>query len=153
LIAIPKQNWRTQIIYKLNRAVILRNRIELLWYNKNSDNAENGFLNFFDLLYKPLLKPFSGNMRLQYFETGGYDSRIYAYENDVLYGYSIPAFYDKGWRYYVNFNYDIRKNLSVWLRWAQTIYQDKKIIGSGLDEIPGNKKSEIKLQVIWFLKS
>jgi len=153
LVAIPKQNWRTQIIYKLNRTVTLRNRIELLWYNKNSNNAENGFLNFFDLLCKPFLKPFSANMRLQYFETGGYDSRIYAYENDVLYGYSIPAFYDKGWRYYVNFNYDIRKNFSVWLRWAQTIYQDKKIIGSGLDEIPGNKKSEIKLQVIWVLKN
>jgi hypothetical protein len=149
LVAIPKQNWRTQIIYKLDKVVTLRTRFELLWYNKNSNNAENGFLNFFDLLYKPLLKPYSGNLRLQYFETGGYDSRIYAYENDVLYGYSIPAFYDKGWRYYLNFNYDIQKNLSVWLRWAQTIYRDKKNIGSGLDEIPGNKKSEIKLQVIW----
>jgi hypothetical protein len=152
LIAIPKQNWRTQINYKLDRTVTLRNRIEILWFNKNSDNPENGFLNFFDILCKPLLKPFSGNLRLQYFETDGYDSRIYAYENDVLYGYSIPGFYDKGWRYYLNFNYDLKKNLSFWFRWAQTIYQDKKTVGSGLDEIAGNKKTEIKLQLIWILK-
>ena len=31
---------------------------------------------------------------------------------------------------------------------AQTIYPDKKIIGTGLDEIMDNKKTEIKLQAI-----
>ena len=94
-----------------------------------------------------MLKPFSGVLRLQYFETDGYNSRIYAYENDVLYSYSIPAFYDKGYRYYVTFNYDLTQKLSFWLRWAQTIYRDKTSIGSGLDEIDGNKRSEIKFQV------
>ncbi|HKB45305.1 MAG TPA: hypothetical protein VKC90_12980, partial [Chitinophagaceae bacterium] len=70
-----------------------------------------------------------------------------AYENDVLYSYSIPAFFDKGFRYYFTLNYDLNKKLSLWLRWAQTIYRDKKTIGSGLDEIQGNHRSEIKLQV------
>ena len=37
------------------------------------------------------------------------------YENDVLYGFSIPVFYDKGYRYYVNLNYDVTKRLSLWL--------------------------------------
>jgi hypothetical protein len=55
---------------------------------------------FFDILYKPLLAPYAAVLRLQYFETDSYNSRIYAYENDVLYSYSIPAFYDKGFRYY-----------------------------------------------------
>lgn len=151
LVAIPKQSWRTQINYKVSKSIELRNRLELLWWNKNSSNAETGFLNYFDVLYHPLLRSYSGNVRFQYFETDGYDSRIYAYENDVLYSYSIPSFYNKGWRYYINFSCDIKKNLSVWFRWAQTIYSDKKIIGSGLDEILGNKKSEIKLQIIWSL--
>jgi hypothetical protein len=150
LVAIPKQSWRSQINFKLDKAITLRSRMELLKYNKNTEHTENGFLQVFDFLYKPLLKPFSGNVRLQYFETDGYNSRIYAYENDVLYGYSIPAFYDKGWRYYFNFNYNLRKHLSFWFRWSQTVYRDKKTLGSGLDEIPGNKKSEVKLQTIWF---
>ena len=130
----------------------MRSRVELLWYdnkNDNAANAEKGFLSFLDFLYKPLLAPYSAVLRLQYFETDSYNSRIYAYENDVLYSYSIPAFYDKGFRYYLTLNYDLNKRISLWLRWAQTIYRDKAIIGSGLDEIKGNKKSEIKLQARW----
>jgi hypothetical protein len=148
LILIPKQDWRTQVSYKINSSITLRNRIELLWYDKKESNSENGFLTFFDCIYKPLLKPYSGNVRVEYFETGGYNSRIYTYENDVLYSFSIPGFFDKGYRYYINLNYDPVRNLSVWLRWAQTIYKNKTIIGSGLDEIPGNLRSEIKLQMM-----
>lgn len=98
-----------------------------------------------------MLKPFSGILRLQYFETDGYNSRLYAYENDVLYSYSIPAFFDKGFRYYLNLNYDLTRKLTLWVRWAQTIFRDKKSIGSGLDEIEGNSRSELRLQVRLFL--
>ena len=88
-------------------------------------------------------------MRLQYFETDGYNSRIYAYESDVLYSYSIPAFFDKGFRYYLNLNYDLTKKLSCWVRFAQTIYRNRNTVGSGLDEIQGNRKSEMRFQVRW----
>jgi len=156
-VLIPKQSWRTQISYKINAAITVRNRIEMLWYDKDArlddpvgreNDFETGFLSFFDLLYKPLVKPYSGNIRLEYFETGGYNSRIYTYENDVLYSFSIPGFYDKGYRYYINLSYDLKKNLSAWVRWAQTIYKNKASVGSGLDEIPGNHRSEIKIQMM-----
>ena len=146
LAAIPKQSWRTQVSYKVSSALGLRNRIELLWYDNKGVNKENGFLTFFDLIYKPLLSAYSGVLRLQYFETDGYNSRIYAYENDVLYSYSIPAFSDKGFRYYLTLNYDLSKKISFWLRWAQTIYRGKNTVGSGLDEINGNRRTELKLQ-------
>ena len=85
-------------------------------------------------------------MRLQYFETDSYNSRMYAYENDVLYSFSIPVFYDKGYRYYLNLNYDLTKKISLWFRFAQTIYPGKIAIGSGLDQINSSHKSEIKVQ-------
>jgi len=147
LTSKAKQSWRTQVSYKINPAIALRNRIELLWYDNKSVNKENGFLTFFDIIYKPMLRPMSGVLRLQYFETDSYDSRIYAYENDVLYSYSIPPFSDKGFRYYVTFNYDLTKKISFWFRWAQTIYKERTTVGSGLDEIQGNKRSDLKLQV------
>ena len=146
LVYLPHQNWRTQISYKINTSIMLRSRFEILWYDKDGPNKENGFLTFFDFVYKPLLKPYSGNIRLQYFETDGYNSRIYAFENDVLFSYSIPAFYDKGFRYYININYDLSRKISFWVRWAQTIYRDKSSIGTGLDEILGNHRSEIKIE-------
>lgn len=145
----PKQGLRSQFNYKLDNQFTLRSRVELAWFDKRGDNPQNGFLTFVDVLYKPVLKPFSGNIRLLYFETDGYDSRMYAFENDVLYSYSIPVFFDKGYRYYVNANYDFSKKISVWMRFAQTIYADKNEIGSGLDLIRGNAKSEVKLQMIY----
>ncbi|MBA3675353.1 MAG: helix-hairpin-helix domain-containing protein [Chitinophagaceae bacterium] len=148
VIIKPKQNWRTQLIYKVNAAFTFRTRIEIQWYDKRGNTPEQGFLTYADVIFKPLQKPYSGNIRLQYFETDSYNSRVYAYENDVLYSFSIPVYYDKGYRYYLNLNYDVSRKWAFWLRFAQTIYPDKKTIGSGLDEIKGNKKTELKLQSI-----
>ncbi|HEU5165715.1 MAG TPA: hypothetical protein VFU29_09270 [Chitinophagaceae bacterium] len=145
IVSLPRQNWRTQISYRINQTFAVRSRTELLWYDKNGKNAENGFLTFFDVIYKPPLKNYIGNIRLQYFETDDYNSRIYAYENDVLFYYSIPAFHDQGFRYYINVNYNLNSNISFWLKWSQTLYQNIASIGSGLDEIPGSKKSEIRM--------
>ncbi len=150
-VALPKQNLRVQAGYKVSAAITFRNRVEMIWYDKNGNHSEKGFLAFFDLIYKPLLRPYSAVLRLQSFETEGFNSRLYAYENDVLYSYSIPVFFDKGYRYYLTCNYDITKKLSAWLRWSQTIYRDKELIGSGPDEVQGNKKSSLKLQVRYIL--
>jgi hypothetical protein len=143
----PRQNVRTQVNFKINPVITLRNRVEMIWFDKKGGGAQNGFLSYADILFKPLQKKYSGNFRIQYFETDGYDSRLYAYENDILYSFSIPVFYDKGYRYYLNFNYDINKKFSLWARWAQTIYLNKKSVGTGLDKISGNKKTEVKLQL------
>ena len=145
IVSLPRQNWRTQISYRINQSFAVRSRTEVLRYDKKGKNAENGFLTFFDVVYKPPLKNYSGNIRVQYFETDDYNSRIYAYENDVLFYYSIPAFYDQGYRYYVNINYNLNSNISFWLKWSQTLYQNVESIGTGLDEIPGSKKSEIRV--------
>jgi Helix-hairpin-helix motif len=149
VIIQPRQNWRTQFSYKVNTVITLRTRAELVWFNTQAPQKEQGFLTYFDFLYKPQLKPLSAAMRLQYFETDGYNTRLYAYENDVLYSYSIPVFYDKGIRYYCNINYDVSRKLSIWARVAQTIFNGKTLIGSGLDEIKGNRRTEIKLQMLY----
>jgi hypothetical protein len=136
----------------------LKNRVELLWYNggRNTEN-EKGFSAFTELFYK-MNNSFSINMRLHYFETAGYDSRIYAYEQDVPYSFSIPLFQGKGLRYYVNIKQDMsalllpgrRRKMDwiAWLRLAQFLYEPGTGIGSGLDEIPGIRKTECKLQLI-----
>lgn len=148
IVAKPRQNWRVHFSYAVNPNFTLRSRVDMLWYDKKGKSSEEGFLIFAEGSYKPAFS-FSANIRLQYFETSGYNSRIYAYENDVLFSYSVPAFFDKGLRYYCNINYDVNKKLSVWFRWAQTVYKNKKTIGSGLDEIEGNRRSEIKLQTLF----
>ena len=149
VLARPRQDLRSQIRYKINRQFTFRSRVEVLWFDKRGEASENGYLMFTDFIYKPMLGRFSGNLRLQYFETDGYNSRLYAYENDVLYSYAIPVFYDKGFRWYVNMAYDVTRQLTFWLKVAQTRYPEKYGIGSGLDFIDNNKRSEVKLQAMY----
>lgn len=149
VVAQPRKNWRTHLVYKVNPVFTIRSRAEIVWFDKKGAAEEQGFLMFADLLYKPLMARVSGNMRLQYFETEGYNSRLYAFENDVLYSYSIPVFYDKGYRAYLNGSYDISKKITIWARWARFIYADRNVIGSGLDEIQGRYKTEVKFQMMY----
>lgn len=145
VIPFSNRSWRTQINYQVSKVFSIRQRVELLWFNNERADPEKGFLSFFDVFCKPLFKPFNTNIRIQYFESNSYNSRLYAFENDVLYYYSVPAFYDKGWRYYMNIRWNINSILSVWVKWAQSIYPDKSSIGSGLDEIQGKKRSEARI--------
>jgi hypothetical protein len=144
----PKQNLRGQVSYILSRSLKIRARVELCWYDMKQSDSKKGILVFNDLIFKPYKSSWAVNLRLQYFNTGNYDSRLYAFENDVLYSYTIPVFYDKGYRYYLNIRYKPGKRLSFWTRFAQTIYSSKKEIGNGLDLIKGNVRSEIKFQGI-----
>ena len=144
-----KQNWRTQFYYKLTNTFTFRSRVETVLFDKKGKAFEKGFLMYADVLYNPPLKNFSGNIRLQYFETDGYNSRLYAFENDILYYFSIPVFYGKGFRYYLNLNYDITRKLTIWAKAAQYFYPDQTKTGSSLDEINKNHKTEVKLQVLY----
>jgi hypothetical protein len=144
-----RQSWQTQVSCQLNKFIVARSRMDIVWFDKRSDNKETGFLAYLDLIYKPLGKKYNGVLRLQYFETGGYNSRIYAYENDVLYSNSIPAFFQKGFRYYISLSYDVTKRISCWFRYARVIYPGQPEIGSGSDMIKENKKTEIKMQVLY----
>lgn len=140
-----KQNLRLNLATQLNRKLTLKARTELLWFAGNG-HEEQGFLMYVETAVAPT-KKWNTNLRLQYFETGGYDSRLYAYESDVLYGFSIPGFFDKGFRYYVNVSHDLTKRFTFWIRVSQTNYLQAETIGSGLDEINGHTKTEVKLQL------
>lgn len=145
----PRQNIRANMVYDLTRKLSLRSRAEAIWL-KNNASSEKGFLTYIESIYKPVAKV-SLAIRVQYFTTDSYNSRLYAYEQDVLYSYSVPFFYDKGWRYYINLHYAVNKKIDGWLRMAQTIYANQQTIGSGLEAIDGNKKTDIRLQLRYLL--
>jgi hypothetical protein len=44
--------------------------------------------------------------------------------------------------------YKATEQLDIWLRVARMAYTDRKSIGSGCDEIEGNRKTEVKVQLL-----
>ena len=144
---VSKQNYRAEVNWRLNRKFSFQNRLELVNFKKGNAAIERGYLVYQDIDYAPMSSRFSGNIRLAYFNTDSYNSRVYAYEDDVLYGFSFGMYNGKGARTFLNMKYRLMRRLDVWTRYAIFIYQDAETVGSGLDEIQGNLKSEFKLQL------
>lgn len=137
---------RYHISYQLSKTLEMKNRIEYARYTEDAGVEEEGFMFYQDVIYKPKKVPLSLSFRYAIYNTS-YNTRMYAYENDILYAFSIPAYYDKGTRTYLTLKYTIAKGVDIWLRYGQFYYADKDVIGSGLTEIQGKTKSEVKAQV------
>jgi hypothetical protein len=78
---------------------------------------------FQDIEYQSATLPIVVQMRMQAFDARQWNNRIYAYENDVLYAYSIPNVYGLGGRFLVNVRYKINDMFAIYLRVSETIYQ------------------------------
>ncbi|MBK9984073.1 MAG: helix-hairpin-helix domain-containing protein [Saprospiraceae bacterium] len=139
---------RLNINNMLDKTIQLRTRLEWSFYDFNSDH-ENGFLVYQDFLYKPVSSPWSLSGRVVLFDTDSFNTRIYTYENDLIYYYAIPAFSDKGSRYYINLRYKGIRHLTAEIKYARTQWLDMTTVGSGNDEIQGNRRSEIRGQLIY----
>jgi hypothetical protein len=85
--------------------------------------------------------------RYALFDTDDYDNRQYVYERDVWLAFTLPAYSGVGIRSYVMAEYTFTRTLSIWLRWAYTTYNDREVIGSGADAIPGNTRNDVRTQV------
>ena len=72
-----------------------------------------------------------------------------AYENDVLYAYSIPMMYGRGTRTYLLITWKPIDNLTIWARASRTSYADRDAIGTSPNMIDSNHKTEFKLQIRW----
>jgi len=109
-----------------------------------------GILASQDMSYELTVIPLKIDFRYQVFDAAEYDNRIYSYEKDVLYAFSIPMYYGLGSRYYLNLKYKLNKQFSFWFKVAQTVYaDDRESVGSGKEAITGNRKTDMRLLVKW----
>ena len=141
------QQIRLNFIFSPIESLKLHSRIEFVKTNEEGLPNETGYLVFQDVIWKKMNVPFSVTLRYALFQTDAWSARLYAYENDVLYSYSIPAYYGKGARIYGIFKFDIRRNIDLWIRIAQWTYTDRDEISSGDSAIEGFRKTDCTLQM------
>lgn len=152
LETVNKKSYRINYSYTITPSIKARSRFEFSSYKPESSKEQKGYLLYQDFIYNSISSPVSVTLRYSLFHTDDYNTRIYTYENDVLGAYSIPAFYDKGSKWYILLNYSVTRNLDLWLRYSHLTYIHKEVISEGtLNEINGNVKSEMKLQAVFKL--
>lgn len=138
---------RLNFIFSPTESLKLHSRLELVKTNEEGLPTENGYLVFQDVTWKKMGVPCTVTFRYALFQTDSWSTRLYAYENDVLYSYSIPAYYGKGARIYGIFKFDVRRNIDVWFRIAQWTFTDRDQISSGDSAITGFRKTDCTVQL------
>jgi hypothetical protein len=103
--------------YSVSDKLMLITRMEYKIANP-SESRGSGLVQ--DLNYNFRKIPLTIWLRSCVFYTGSWESRIYFYENDLLYSYSIPAYSEEGSRSYIMTKWEIGRFAEVRVRYAVT---------------------------------
>ncbi len=139
-----KRNYLLNLDYHPNDIISLKSRLQ--WSEFNFEGVKTGgFAIIQDFNFK--IRKIKLGTRFALFDGDDFENRQFAYEKDVLYAFSIPAYSGVGIRNYLLLQYTLNNRLTFWARLSRTTRQDSGEIGSGLDKINGNHKTDLKLQV------
>ena len=144
---VLQRNYRINFSYKVTEGITLKSRAEIMTLNRPSSPNETGFLIYQDLLIRPKTWPIDMSMRYAFFDTDSYDTRLYAFESNALYVFSVPAYFYKGTRAYLMVRWTFLRKFDLWARYAVNLYTDRDSLGSGAEMINTNRKSEVTLQL------
>lgn len=92
---------------------------------------------------------YSCHASFTYFNSDGYNSRLYVYERGPLYSFYVPSFYGEGIRYTLMFRANVHSRLTLTAKLGVTDYFDRAAIGSGNQMIDGSSQADLDLQVRW----
>lgn len=85
--------------------------------------------------------------RLTWFNNPCYDNRVYLYEPDVPGIMRIKMLYGQGWRRIILLALTPLRGLQLSAKYEETLYSDRNRIGSGWDEIRGNRERLFTVQL------
>jgi hypothetical protein len=148
-VPIPVPTTRQSLLFYYDTnptlALGLRTRVQANRYREDLGSWERGYV-----LAQDASVTVSRRLRLTaryaLFDTDSYDARQYVFEQDVLYAFSVPALSGQGTRIYGIAEISCTPQLTLWLRLAETHYRKQSTVGSGLEEIQGPRRTELKAQ-------
>ncbi len=144
---VVQRNYRLNLSYKVSEAISIKSRIEYVTINRLSNAMEDGWIFTQDLVFRPKSFPMDLSLRYALFDTDSYDTRIYTFENNALYVFSVPAYYYQGSRAYVLLRFSFLRSCDLWIRYGTFLYSNRTSLSSGPEEIQGSQKSDITVQL------
>jgi competence ComEA-like helix-hairpin-helix protein len=146
-LALSKRtNARLHLTRQIHPDIRIRSRAELVTIQSATDQQSLGYLIYQDIRFQPW-QSLQIDARITFFDTDDFDSRLYHFENDLLYLFSSTMLFGRGQRMYILFNFRPSDRIQIWFKAATTIYENQNTIGSGRNRIQGNIRSDIGMQV------
>jgi hypothetical protein len=141
LAPIVVQQLRFNFLQQTNGPWSMASRIEGSYA---STSQQLGFVGYQDFKYRE--ENWGLGVRFLFFDVPDYYARIYTYENDILYYFYIPSFNGQGSRMYLNAKWNLTQSIRLYGKIGHTIYTDRTEVGSGLNEIQGRYRTDVRLQ-------
>jgi len=145
---IQKTNGLLSLEYQITKDLFIRSRI-LFSQVDFDDKVTSGFMILQDIQYSFGAFRLTGRMAL--FDAEEYENRLYTFENNVLWTFSVPAYFGQGMRYYLVGQYQFNSQLTGYLRFARTNYTDREEISSGLQKISKPHQTESTFLIRYLL--
>ncbi|REL24614.1 hypothetical protein DYD21_17260 [Rhodohalobacter sp. SW132] len=137
---------RVHAEYRVHPSVRLRTRFDVVRARPAGGSTSHGFLIYQDLRLTPS-SAITADFRITLFDTEDFNARVFQFENDLLYVMSNTMMFDQGQRIYGVLRYQPSQAITLRMKAATTLYENRTTIGSGLDEIRGNRRTDIGFQV------
>jgi len=144
-VHVYHQSWRLQAKLGAKGGFTVKNRVELSRHRVEG-TVQRGFLLFQELLYQCTRWPLQLYVRYTMFVTGEAES-MYAITSGMLYEYGVSRLSGEGHQYQCRIRWKMKKGLTYWLRYQQTVYGGVSSIGNGWDEVTGNSSRFIYCQL------
>lgn len=137
---------RADLSYQISKNTSIAHRIEINRYKIGANSSSNGYLMYHNVSQR-INKCLKIQSRLTFFNITDYNSRIYAFENDLSSIYAIKAWQNKGVAFYTILQYHVNKILQIKTKFASIRYSDIHESGSGADAISGTVFNEVKFEI------
>ncbi|SMD39081.1 Helix-hairpin-helix motif-containing protein [Reichenbachiella faecimaris] len=139
-----KRNYVGNVDFTANDIFLIKSRVQFSTYDLANEQTK-GVAVVQDFNIK--INKFSISTRFALFDTEDYENRQYVFEKDLLYVFSIHAYAHQGTRNYVMLQYKPTKKLTLWARYGRYDLRNRNSVGSGLNEIEGHTRSDVKFQI------
>ena len=137
-----QRRMRLQLAYEIGSDWMLKTAADGV-YNNGQENKSIGWMISQGTEWKHSSLPFQSDIYIAYFHTDDYSSRVYSYEKNIQYSFSMPSFYGKGIRLSLSFCWNVQDKLYLSAKLGHTYYPNQETIGTEQEEIEGHNKTDI----------
>lgn len=127
----------------------LRTSLDGVGYKSESSTMNKGWMLGQRVAYQSEKSKLTGDLYMAYFDTDNSSVTVSSFERTPLYVYYKPSFYGQGVRLAGTLRYDFSSRLLFNLKLATTHYFDRHTIGTDLEEIDGQDKTDLTFILRW----
>lgn len=139
--------WRFHIDYELSKRLKMASRVEFSSHKLGPNPTDNGYVVFQDVQYDMPDIASTFTTRFALIDVRDFDARIFTYEQDVLYYFSVPAYNNVGWRAYLLWRVNLNERITVWARISRTFLTNSDTFGSGTELIQAPHRTDFRIQL------